>query len=134
MGVRVLPVLGPKGRTWRRSETALTITKKHKNTVAVVLGCYDVGQSIAVEVANDHLRSPFTHIKIAVGGRAKFSGAVTEAGLQVSSHCQEQVLVAIVIEVGDGEAIGVDWKRGTRCWNQCNICRSANTTGRTCNG
>src|SRR5258705_4108091 len=108
MCVRVPAMRGPEGRTWREREATLTITKKHRNTVALMFGCNDVGQSIAVEVANGHLRGPFAHIEIAVGGRSKFSGAVTEVSLQVSSQCQEQVLLAIVIEVGDGDAIGVD--------------------------
>ena len=84
MGVRVLPMLGPEWRTWRRRETAFAITKEHRNTVAVVFGCYDVGLPIAVEVSNGHLRCPFTHIKIAVGNdgitRSDFCASANTAG------------------------------------------------------
>src|SRR5439155_14558313 len=123
VGVGMLAVLGPEGRAWSRRESAPTVTEEDGHTVAVVIGRYHVLVSVAVDISNGDFRRPLAHIEIAVGCGTKFSVAVAEAGLQVSSDREQKILVAVTIEVSDRHAGGGDWKRRTGRGNECGICR-----------
>src|SRR5438128_1927113 len=54
--VRVLAVFGPEGRALSRRETAPTVTEEDGNTIAVVIGRYGVGVSVAVDISNGNFR------------------------------------------------------------------------------
>src|SRR5437870_4968958 len=130
----MLAVFGPEGRAGSRRESAPTVTEEDGHTVAVMVGGYHVRVSVAVEVSDSHLCGPLAHMKITVGRRTKCSAAVAEARLQVSVDREQQILVAVTIEVSDSHAGGGDWKRRTGRGNECGICREARRTGRAFNG